>query len=69
MEELSKASHKLAEEIYKATAAKQQAQGGAQAGPGAGPSAAGEGPQQDTKADSKKEDVIDAEYTAEDDKK
>ncbi|MFC1708689.1 molecular chaperone DnaK [Candidatus Omnitrophota bacterium] len=69
MEELSKASHKLAEEIYKASAAKQQAQGGAQAGPEAGPSAGGAGPTQDSKDESKKEDVIDAEYTAEDDKK
>jgi len=67
MDDLTKASHKLAEEIYKASAAKQQAQG-AQAGPQAGPSA-GAAPEQDSKAEPKKEDVIDAEYTTEDDKK
>ncbi len=67
MEELTKASHKLAEEIYKASTAKQQAQG-AQAGPQAGPSA-GAAPEQDSKTEPKKDDVIDAEYTTEDDKK
>ena len=69
MEELSKASHKLAEEVYKAAAAKQGA--GAQAQPGAGAAgAAGAGPQpQQEPKQEKKEDVIDAEYTTEDDTK
>ncbi|MBL7130029.1 MAG: molecular chaperone DnaK [Candidatus Omnitrophica bacterium] len=68
MEDLTKASHKLAEEIYKASAAKQQAQG-AQAGPQAGPQSSEEEPKQDTKGKSKKDDVIDAEYRAEDEDK
>jgi molecular chaperone DnaK len=60
MESLSKASHKLAEEIYKAQAAQQQK-------PGAGP-AAQEGPQDAANGDdgqggqSDKDDVVDAEY-------
>lgn len=66
-EDLTKASHKLAEEIYKASAAK-QAQG-AQAGPQSGPMSGAGGPSPDSKGETKKEDVIDAEYTAEDDKK
>lgn len=69
MEDLTKASHKLAEEIYKASAAKQQQAQGAHAGPGAGPSAGSETPSQDSEGKPKKEDVIDAEYTAEDDGK
>ena len=68
MEELAKASHKLAEEVYKEQAAKQQ-QEGAQAQPGQGP--AGEqgpqpgpqpGPQGAEPADSAKEEVVDAEF-------
>ncbi len=65
MEELTKASHKLAEEIYKAAAQKGQA--------GAGPKK--EGPQENTDAGQdagggkKDEDIIDAEYREEDDKK
>ena len=62
MEELTKVSHKLAEEIYKAASAKQQSQQG-QAGPGAGEQNAGEGPKQ---SDKKEEDIIDAEYKEED---
>jgi hypothetical protein len=62
MEELTKVSHKLAEEIYKAASAKQQSQQG-QAGPGAGEQNAGEGPKQ---PDKKEEDIIDAEYKEED---
>ena len=68
MEELSKVSHKLAEEIYKAAAAKQQGAGGAgpggpQAGPGpeAGPQQADE-PKKSAKG---KDDVIDAEFKEE----
>ena len=68
-EELTQASHKLAEEVYKATAAKQQASG-AQAGPQADPKAGPSEPKQDDTQDkSKKEDVIDAEYRAEDEDK
>jgi len=68
MEELTQASHKLAEEVYKATAAKQQASG-AQAGPQADSKAGPSKPKQDTQDESKKEDVIDAEYRAEDEDK
>jgi molecular chaperone DnaK len=62
MEELTRASHKLAEEIYKQTAAKQQGQQ-----QDSSPSAKSEeapGEQQD-----KKEDIIDAEYKEEDNSK
>jgi len=69
-EELTKVSHKLAEEIYKKTANTQKG------GPGAGPQSAGagqegsEGGQTDGDAEPKKnDDVIDAEYTTEDDDK
>ena len=69
MEELTKASHKLAEEIYKQQAAKQQAQAGPQAQPGPQQ----QGPQPDAGGngakDGKKDDVIDAEYKVDDDKK
>jgi len=65
MEELSKASHKLAEEVYK----KAQAQGAA----GAGGAHAGhahpphEEPETEKKSEGKKgEDIIDADFTAED---
>jgi molecular chaperone DnaK len=51
-ERLEKASHKMAEALYKAA-------GGAAPGPGAGPSA---GPSSGDGA-GKKDDVIDAEYT------
>jgi len=70
MEELTKASHKLAEEIYKKTAQQQQ---GPKGGPAGGDSArkGPEEPQQETEASGTKkgDDIIDAEYTAEDDKK
>jgi molecular chaperone DnaK len=71
MEDLTRASHKLAEEIYKQTAAKQQQQG----------QAAGAGPQREEEPQDKEpskgssssggkdEDIIDAEYKEEDDKK
>ncbi|MDD5495933.1 MAG: molecular chaperone DnaK [Candidatus Omnitrophica bacterium] len=64
-EDLTKASHKLAEEIYKQTTAKQQAQQGAKTGAGkAGPGPSGEEPPE---AEPKnKDDVIDAEYKEED---
>ncbi len=63
MEELTKVSHKLAEEIYKQSAAKQQK---SQGGQNAGQQGAGEeGPQDEAKKD---EDIIDAEYKEEDGK-
>ncbi|MDI6606532.1 MAG: molecular chaperone DnaK [Candidatus Omnitrophota bacterium] len=61
MEELTRAAHKLAEEVYKQSAAKQQ-QG--QAGP--------QGPEQEPKQKEEKkkdEDIIDADFKEEDDKK
>jgi molecular chaperone DnaK len=67
MEDLTKVSHKLAEEIYKQAAAKQKAEAGPQAGGG---SAQAEEPQQ-PKAENgatDKEDIIDAEFKAEDKK-
>ena len=62
MEELTKASHKLAEEVYKQQAAKQQ-QGAGAAGPQPGAQAGPQqqGPQAETKTEAK-EDVVDAEY-------
>jgi molecular chaperone DnaK len=63
MEDLTKASHKLAEEIYKQAAPKQQ---GAQHAQGAEERSSQEEPQQETK---KPDDIIDAEYKEEDDKK
>jgi molecular chaperone DnaK len=63
-EELSKAAHKLAEEVYKAQAAQQQAQqAGAQQAQG---QSAGQQAQEQEKP---KEDVVDAEYDVEDGKK
>src|SRR5690242_15521552 len=56
-EQLTAASHKLAEQMYKAA----QPAGGAQAGPGAGPSA-GPQPGADGAGQKKDEGVIDAEY-------
>jgi molecular chaperone DnaK len=61
MEDLTKASHKLAEEIYKQAAQKQQQQ---QAGTGKTQEKSDE-PKQEKKKD---EDIIDAEYKEEDDK-
>lgn len=67
METLQKASHKLAEEVYKATAS-QQAASDSPAGDQA-QSAGGSGSGQDQKSDDNKDDVIDADFKAEDDKK
>jgi molecular chaperone DnaK len=64
MEELTKAAHKLAEEIYKQASAKQQQS--QQAG-GKGPEA--EEPTSEESKERKKDDVIDAEFKEEDDKK
>ncbi|MDD5476892.1 MAG: molecular chaperone DnaK [Candidatus Omnitrophica bacterium] len=63
MEELTKVSHKLAEEIYKQAAAKQQQSQQGQAGSGPGQEDATEGPDKGAKKD---EDIIDAEYKEED---
>jgi len=60
-DELTQASHKLAEAIYKQTTAKQRA--GAQPGPQPG---AGPAPESEPKKDDKGEDIIDAEYKDED---
>ena len=68
METLAKSSHKLAEEIYKEQAGKQQQQAGAQ---GQGQSQAGpseeqqQGPQDENQSESGKDDVVDAEYKEE----
>ena len=64
MEELTKASHKLAEAVYKASA--QKAQGAGQGGdpgpqPGPEPSGAGDG--------KKPDDIVDADFKVDDDKK
>ncbi|MCK9431624.1 MAG: molecular chaperone DnaK [Candidatus Omnitrophica bacterium] len=66
MEDLSKASHKLAEEIYKQAAAKKQQDQKEQAAPG-GPGEEAGGPSEEKDAGAKKdEDIIDAEYKEED---
>jgi len=69
MEELTAASHKLAEEIYKQAGAKQQqgqqrADAGPEGGFGAGPKA--EKTEQGPEQKRKDEDIIDAEYKEED---
>ena len=63
-ENLTAASHKLAEQMYKAA----QPQGGPQGAPGAGPSTGPE-PGGDGQAKKKDEGVIDAEYVDVEDKK
>jgi len=67
MEELTKASHKLAEEIYKQAAAKQQQAGAAGAGSQqAGPEGAADaGAQQGGEEKAKDADVIDADFKEE----
>jgi molecular chaperone DnaK len=60
MEELTKASHKLAEEVYKQSAGKQQ--GG---GPGQGPQPGAEGTSSPGGGGRKDDDVIDAEFREE----
>jgi molecular chaperone DnaK len=64
-ETLTAASHKLAEQMYKAA----QPAGGAQPGPGAGPSAGGAEPGTNGSGQKKDEGVIDAEYVDVEDKK
>ncbi len=61
MEDLSRAAHKLAEEIYKQAASKQKAE--AASGAGAQPDQAAEGPKEENK---KGEEIIDADFKAED---
>ncbi|MFH1458719.1 MAG: molecular chaperone DnaK [Candidatus Omnitrophota bacterium] len=64
MEDLTKASHKLAEEIYKQAAAKQQQ------GQGEKPETSGQKPEEPPQEKKgKDEEIIDAEYKEEDDKK
>jgi len=67
MEELSKASHKLAEEIYKQASAKQQQSGTAGAAGQAGAQSAGpEQAQEEPKSEAKpKDDIIDADFKEE----
>jgi len=71
-ESLQKVSHKLAEEVYKATAAQQTAGGAeaadAQQAANTGPDVGTQGSSQ-TATDTKKDDVIDADFKAEDDEK
>ena len=67
MESLQKVSHKLAEEVYKSTASQQAAQGASGAQPGDEQPAAGA--QQEAPKEDKKEDVIDADFKAEDESK
>jgi molecular chaperone DnaK len=74
METLQKASHKLAEEIYKATSAQQGAgpqSGQAGAGPQAedvSPQGNDQGQQDSSSGPGKKDDVIDADFKVKDDK-
>ena len=71
-ESLQKVSHKLAEEVYKATAAQQAAGQGPEAGAqqaNADPQGQSQQNGGQTATDTKKEDIIDADFKAEDDKK
>lgn len=68
MESLQKVSHKLAEEVYKATASQQAGhQTGPQAGPGPEPQP-GPGPEKPEQNSGGKDDVIDADFKASNDK-
>jgi molecular chaperone DnaK len=72
IESLQKVSHKLAEEVYKSTASQQAA--GAGAASGAGDSSAesrahGGGSSSQSSGGQGKDDIIDADFKAEDDKK
>jgi len=64
MEELNKVAHKLAEEIYKQSASKQQGQGAPKEG-----APQNEAPKGKASGDGKEEEIIDAEYKAEDEDK
>ncbi|MDD5438774.1 MAG: molecular chaperone DnaK [Candidatus Omnitrophica bacterium] len=63
MEELEKASHKLAETVYKEAQKKTQGQQGAKGRGGQKP------PEEEAGGDPKKDDVVDADFKVEDDKK
>ena len=66
MEELSKASHKLAEEVYKQASAKQQQAGTAGAGQAGAQSAGPEQAQEEPKSEAKPtDDIIDADFKEE----
>lgn len=67
-ETLQQAAHKLAEEMYKASSAQQGETAGAEAGAEAGAQAAG-GAQQEQSTSNNKDDVVDAEFKSEEDKK
>ncbi|MBU1037879.1 MAG: molecular chaperone DnaK [Candidatus Omnitrophica bacterium] len=72
MEDLTKAAHKLAEEVYKKTAGAGKGPGAQPGGPGAGePQQGAPEPGQEAPGPKQGEEIIDAEYTAEneDDKK
>ena len=67
LEELTKASHKLAEEVYKKTSKTGAGQGGPAGGESRqGPQGAEPETEKEAKGKKKDEDIIDAEYTAED---
>ena len=69
MDELMQVSHKLAEEVYKASAAKSQPGAGeAGPGPGAGNGHAGQA-ENSGETGKSQEGVIDAEFKVDDDKK
>ena len=66
MEDLTKAAHKLAEEVYKKTAGAQKGQGAPSGAGGAeGPQQGASEPGQDAPGPKQGEEIIDAEYTAE----
>jgi len=68
MDALQKSSHKLAEEVYKATAAQQQAGAGATGGQGGAHHQHGGAADQEPGKSKGNDDVIDADFKAEDDK-
>ena len=68
MDTLQKSSHKLAEEVYKATAAQQAGAGAAGASHGGAHQHGGAAEQEPGKSKGN-DDVIDADFKAEDDKK
>ena len=67
MESLQKVSHKLAEEMYKATAAQQGQAGAGSEAQGPNPEQPG-GESAEPKSDKGKDDVIDADFKASSDK-
>ena len=69
MEDLTKASHKLAEEIYKQAATKQQGQASGNAGAASKEESEQAKEEEKSAKGANDEDIIDAEYKEEDDKK